>query len=156
MDRTPRTSSGSDYSDALKAVMDHAAEAEAAQERASGPPAPPLLTRGPVMAGLAVAFVGVVAWNVVVWSPPAEPLPPTEARASLNVGALAAQQAVEQYREEHGVLPSSLQELGFPEELRIEATRDGYRIVGEGGGASVVLGGDESPEALLRQLVEGR
>ena len=150
MERPSNPAPGSDYSDAVRQVMERAAQADAAQ-------APvrlrrPVLTRPPVVAALAAVTVAVGAWNVSQWRTEPVPLPPQHVEAALDVSVLAATQAVEQYREEHGRLPTSLQELDFPPGLRLEVSGEGYRIVGEDGPFSAEIGNGEGVEAFVERL----
>lgn len=143
-------SSGSEYASTLRAVMERAAEVDSGEQPA--PPRRTRLTSGPVVAALAVAFVSVIAWNVVRWRARPVAPPPDEARASLDVSLLAATQAVEAYRAEHGTLPASLQELGFPEGMRLEATDTGFVIVARVGDSDVRFDGAEGIEGVLERL----
>ncbi|GMV03889.1 MAG: hypothetical protein AMXMBFR53_01710 [Gemmatimonadota bacterium] len=136
----------------MRQVMERAAEAEAAQ--GPPPPGPPLLTRRPVVLGVALAFLGVVAWNVAHWRTAPDPLPPQQVEATLEVSVLAAAQAVEAYEAEHGMLPASLQELGFPEGMALEREGEGWAVVGEEGPFRARFDSREGTADFLRSMLE--
>lgn len=105
--------------------MAHAAERDDAQARPDGPPAPPLLTRPPVILGITVAFVAVTAWNLSLARKAPAPLAEATVTETLQTSLMLATQAVEAFRQEHGRLPASMEELGFP------ANGFDYRVIGD-------------------------
>jgi hypothetical protein len=143
--------SGSEYADAVRAVLERAAQADAAQN-AIEEPRRPVLTAAPVVASLAVVFVLVAGWNVRQWRATPEPPSPQETEAALDVSVLAAGQAVETYRREYGAFPASLQELGFPEGMRLVVEGSSFRIVGAQGPFEVDFDSEEGAAAFLAEI----
>jgi hypothetical protein len=130
-------SSGSEYADAVRGVLERAAEIEgAAAEHAT--PSEPFLHRTPIVLTVFVTFVGVIGFNVwLTRRPQVPPVPPRVEEATAQVSAMIATQVVETFQEENEKLPDSLDELGLPEEQF-----DYVRRLMPGGG---VRGGGAAP-----------
>lgn len=144
--------SGSDYADSVRDVLSHAARAEAAAGERREPRSSPLL-RGPGLAVLAVVFGGVLAYNVRAFSSQPEALPPEEAEVSAGITVMIATQAVEAYRREHGRLPASLEELGFPAEgLRYSVDGNSYVLTAGEGESAVEYSPTEPPLGILEEM----
>jgi len=109
----PRDPPEQEYVEHLKAILEQEALIRAADAQKSEP-VTPFLTRVPVVAIVALIFGTVVTQNVRAWTP--EPVhQPVAAQARANqLSVLVASQEVERFREEHGRLPASLEEVGLP------------------------------------------
>lgn len=133
--------------------MEKAAESEARQA-VTRPPAPPALTRGPVVAVVSVAFAAVVAWNVANWSQPPEPVARPVQEQALKVSLLAARQVIESFRERTGRLPIDLAEAGIPESTYTYRVRGlgQYELFASDAGVAVRYDSEDGAESLLRRL----
>ncbi len=142
--------SGSEYADHLKAVMEHAARADAERppsRRAS------VLTRGPVIALLAIVFGAVVLWDVKALSRPVTPPAEPAHIAPSGMAVMAAVQGVETYRKQHGTLPASLSQAGIPDSAFDYSVSDGrYHIAAGRGNDRAEYRSEDGIGALLKQL----
>jgi hypothetical protein len=150
-----RTSSGSDYADAMRDVLDRVAESNASEEAASTPKEP-LLHRTPVVLTVFVTFVGVMVFNVWLARDPrrlASARSAEEATAQMSV--MIASQVVDAYEQEHGEPPASLRDIGLPDgQYEYNVGPDGeYKLSVEVGNASVSYDSRTGPVGLLQQLV---
>lgn len=153
----PSRSTGSEYAEHVRAVVERAAESEARQAVVR-PPSPPALTRGPVLAVLALAFAGVVVWNASAWSQEPEPIARPIQEQALGVSLLAARQMIEDYRERHGRLPLDLAEAGVPGgafTYRVQGLGQ-YELFATEGGVAVRHDSEDGAEELLRRLEDLR
>lgn len=149
----PDPTTGAEYADSVQEVLERAAEAEAARGQKSTP-SNPALSSGPVLGGVALVFAAVVFYNVQALSGPAVPVTPEEAEVSSGISVMIATQAIEAYREEHGRLPESLEELGFPTgSLNYQVEGDTYRlIVSVDGHEPVEFSPEEEPLRILEEM----
>ncbi len=146
-----RTSNGSEYADAMRDVLERAAESDASQETSSAP-REPLLQRTPVVLTVFVTFVGVMVFNVwLARSPRRLASGQAAAEATAQISVMIASQVVEAYANEHGEPPASLGDVGLPEG---QYGPDGeYQLSVEVGNASVAYDSRTGPVGLLQQLV---
>ncbi len=107
-------STGAEYAKSVQDVLEHAADADSAAGRRT-PPRSPILNSGLGLGVVAVIFAGVMLYNYRLYTAQPAPLAPEEAEMASGISLMIATQAVEAYRDEHGRLPESLEELGFPE-----------------------------------------
>lgn len=127
--------SGAEYTHQIRAVMDRAAEVEAATGHRVAPQRP-VLTSPPVMVLLAMTFGAVVAWNVMNWTPAPAPVVPSGADPTPELAVVVAAGLVAEHRRVHGALPASLSEVGLPEEAFV------YRVDGDRFELSATAGED--------------
>ena len=149
----PDRSTGSEYADSVHGVLKRAAEADAAQGQQIEPKRA-ILTRGPVLAVLGVVFAGVVFYNIQSFKPPPPAVTPEQAQLTSGISVMIATQAIEAYREEHGRLPESLAELGFPDgSLEYRVSGEDYELsVAMEGGAPVEFSSEEGPLGILKEM----
>lgn len=147
----PDPGRGSDYADNIREIMDRAARTDASVP--APPPASPVLTRGPVVAVVTAVFLLVVGYNLRTLQTPPPPLPVEEAEVSASLTVVVATQAVEAYRKEHGRLPASLAELGFPTEgLEYTVRGDAYEIRVVQGDAEVHTESGRPADGILSEM----
>lgn len=151
-DQPPPRPTGSEYAEHIRAVVERAATTAAA-ENTYAPTQGSGLTRAPLVVALSVAFSAVVVWNVRVWSPAPDPLPAPVQERALGISLLVATQMVEQYREDRGVLPETLEEAGIPP-AAFTYRRDGdeYELFASEGGVTVRYDSLDGPRSLLDRL----
>jgi len=116
-------------------------------------PRTPFLTRPPVVGVVTLAFLAVVAWNIVrLRTEP--PLPTAEEGARAVPAAMyVAAQTIETFRDEHGRLPATLEEAGLPPgEFQYSVDGDQYHLAMEGGGQTEEFQSQDGMEALLEAL----
>lgn len=148
----PPKPSGSDYADSVRDVLEHAARTDEATSRRQSPKST-TLARGPVVLVVAVVFAGVLYYNVRSFSRPPAPLPPEAAEVSAGITVMIATQAVEAYRDEHGRLPASLDELGFPTEgLEYRVDGDSYELTVSEGETTLQFSPEEGPTGILEEM----
>lgn len=148
----PKTT-GSEYADHILAITRRAAELDDADKRRREAPPPPAATRAPVFLAVLALFAVVVIWNVRAWSPEPEPLPRPIQETALEISLLMATQMVEQYRQETGRLPTSLEEAGVPEDaFTYRLQGDSYELFASEGGVTVRYDSVDGAEALLERL----
>lgn len=118
MNPEPNQTDSPSFEEAVQKAVQAATDqvrANPEKPEAESKPRRPFLTRPPVIAGVTVVFLGIVAWNLAVFfQPPAVPTPQEEAQV-LPAGLFAATQSVEAFRQENGRLPMSAAEAGLPE-----------------------------------------
>ena len=113
-----------------------------------------ILTRRQALGLLALALGAALFYNSKLNNGEPEPLSPEEAQVNSGVTVMIAIQAIETYRREHGRLPESMEELGFP-----EGTLE-YRIRGEhyevsapaAGGEAVEFSSEKGPLGILEEM----
>ena len=144
---------GSEYADSVRDVLEHAAEADAERSGHREPSKRSLLGSGPALVVLALTFTVVVLLNTRLLGGEAEPLPREQAQVASGLTVMMAVQAVEAHRHEHGALPASLEELGFPAGL-LRYTREGeqYEVAAAVGGEEVTFSSSEGPRGLLARM----
>ena len=151
MDRPPPPSS-SDYADHVRGILERAAEVEAAQgaETAQGKS-----VGNPLVLGvLAIGLVAVIIYNIQFSTGPLVPLTAEEAERATGITLMVATQAIEAYRQEHGVLPGSLEELGFPEGSIAYTVSGSEYALGAATEESdtVRFSSEEGPMGILREM----
>ncbi len=144
------------YARHIQEIMERVADLEAqVQGKRTAHRGSPL-TRAPFVAAVALVFGAVATWDYLTLTREPEPLPPSEARSSLQVSVMVVTQAVEAYREEHGTLPASLDELGLPPGAAgiLEYHRNGkdYEVTGMMGAHRIRFRSEEGPLSLLQRL----
>ena len=154
MTHEPNPQEPSDFEEAVRAASKQVEESrEAVPEKMEG--AKPLLTRPPVLAGVALAFVGVVIWNFFVFMEEAPPPPPTQEETVLPANLYIAAQSIEAFRSENGRLPSDLEEVGLPtESFRYRITGSNYELTAVGVHGTQEFRADEGMETLLSRMGE--
>ena len=144
---------GADYAAALTGVMDRAAEIDAAREVRAAP-REPLLTRPPVVVALLLIFGGVVYYNILALRPAPLAADSEVLQNTATVSIHIAAQAVEAYRAENGILPTSLEAVGMDwETLDYRTYPDGhFRIGPEEGAVGPVYDSRHSGELMAPQV----
>ncbi len=144
--------SGSEYADTMRDVLEHAAEIDKAAGHVVVPKRP-VLTRPPVIIGVVVVFAGTMFFNFGSGRRRAD-ISPAAAEASAQVSVMIATQVVEQYREENGELPESLEDLGLEaDQFEYRRDEEGYYELGNAvEGSSVRYDSRMGPASLLRDL----
>jgi len=150
------TSDSQRYASHVREILDRVADLEAqVQDHRTAPRGSPL-TRAPIVAVIALIFGAVVAWDVFTLTRKPEPLPPSAAQSSLQVSVMVVTQAVEAYREAHGTLPASMDELGLPPGaegvLQYRRRGENFDVTGAMGPTRVRFRSEEGPLSLLKQL----
>ena len=153
MTEPQRPSSSSDYADAISGVLERAAEIEGAKGAAIEAKTP-ILARPPVVVGVTLVFAAMMFFNLRSSGREVPQLPPEAERASAQVSVMVATQALQAYRDEHGELPASLEDVGLSEELYdYDPGTDGhFELRTTIGGATVRYDSREGVESLLRSM----
>ncbi len=153
-EQLPGGSSREEYVEHLQAIMEQEALIRAANE-APDEPTNPFLARVPVVAIVALLFSTVVAHNVRAWTP--EPAPQAVAlqERTAGVSLLVAAQRIEEYREEHGDLPATLEDAGVSAgafRYRVSGDRFELETVEGVGRSSAIYRSEAGPAELVEQL----
>jgi len=145
--------SGSDYADAMRGVLERAAEVDGAHGITASTKGP-LLSRPPVVASVFIVFVGVMVFNLQSSRRKIPPIPPQAEAAAAQISVMIGTQVVEAYREEHGELPASLEDVGLEDEAYVYSrSSDGHFELGAAVGSTRVrYDSREGPVSLLRAM----
>lgn len=113
-----------------------------------------VLTRRRGLGFLALAVGAALFYNSKFNNGEPEPLSPEEAQEHSGVSVMIAIQAIETYRREHGQLPESMEELGFPEgALEYRRRGEHYEVSAPvAGGEAVEYSSEEGPRGILQEL----
>ncbi len=158
MNRRPKQGGGGDeYAAHVQGILNRVSELEAQiDEQKGNPRSGSLLTSTPVVGFVALIFGAVVMWNIQSFKSVGGPLPPGARESSLQVSAMVMTAAVESYKETHGRLPTSLNELGLPpsalEEIQYVARGGDFHIVTSMGGTQVRYRSEKGAASLLEQV----
>lgn len=152
MTHEPSPQEPSDFQEAVRAASKQVEESrEAVPGKAEG--AKPLLTRPPVVAGVALAFAGVLVWNVFAFMGEPPPPAPAQEETVLSANLFIAAQSIEAFRRENGRLPSDLKEVGLPtESFRYRITGSDYELTAVGVHGTLEFRADEGMETLLTRM----
>ena len=145
---------GAEYAKSVQDVLEHAADADSAAGRRT-PPRNPFLTSGLGLCLVTVVFAGVMFYNIRLYRAQPEPLAPEEAEMASGLSLMIATQAVEAFRDEHGRLPASLAELGFPEgtvKYRVEGDEYELGAPQGSGGDTVRFSSEQGPLGILQEM----
>ncbi len=132
MSTDPRNPDELGFDEAVEAATHRVKEAQAARD-VEEEPRSPFLTRPPVVIVVVLAFLAVVAWNLVLLRRGPPTPTPAQEEVFLPISLLVASRAVEAFREEHGRLPGSLAEVNLPPDAfdyRVEGEEYVLRAVG--------------------------
>jgi len=146
-------STGAEYAKSVQDVLAHAAEVDkAAGHRTS--PRKASAASGPVLGVVALIFAAVVYYNVRLFTAEPAPLTPQQAEMSSGISLMIATQAVEAYRTEHGRLPESLEELGFPAgSMAYRVSGDEYELgASQGVGDTLTSSSEDGPMQILEEM----
>ena len=139
------TSSGSEYADAVRDVLERVAQVDAAEGRIV-PVKQSVLTKPPVMITVAVLFLGMVVLNLRL-AQRAPEMEVAEAEGNALMSAYLAGSVIEQYRNALGTLPESLQEVGYSaDQFEYIPGEDGHFMV-----LATVLGSSAVYDSRLRE-----
>lgn len=155
MTERPGPPTGSEYADSLRDVMTHVAERQSAEAAQAKPAGPSPLSHPPVVIGVAVLFLAVMLWDLHAYHRPPPTAPPAAAQAGAEMSVLAARQAVERFKSEHGRLPKDLPEAGVPEGLAgYRLTPDGYELTApKGDEGHLSYSSSEGPPPFIKKLI---
>ena len=147
----PKKLGGSDYLDAVRGVMERAAEVEDAKGSVVEAKTP-ILARRPVVITVTVVFIAAMFFNLR-GRRSLEAAPEAEAAAA-HMSVMNAQQVVHTYQQEHGELPQTLAKVGLaPDQFEYRRGPDGhFELVTTLGTGSVRYDSREGPEDLLRSM----
>jgi hypothetical protein len=115
-------------------------------------PKTPFLAQRRVVVTVVVLFAALMA-NTLRRGDGVQPAPEVE-EAAVEFSLLFAAEAVKQYRDEHGVLPSSLSAVGLSDErYQYRPGRDGsFELASADGSQSLRHDGSESTVDILRAM----
>ena len=134
-------------SDAAAHVVERASAQAQVKEKAKPRP------RGPILAGLSFLLVLVAGWDVYVLTRPPEGLPASEQEVDLRWTVAEVVEAVEDFREVEGRLPtgSELVEITDEEEVSYTVEGERFRVGLEVDGVRVEYDGSISLDAWTEQ-----